>query len=107
MYGRPGIGKSILTKKIAVNWSRGEKENLKEFNVLLLVKLWDVCDEKDLCSMIKKAEMLPSDDPEVFNRLYNHILEHQRKVLLVLDGFDEYRWQIITSSWDLARYTSQ
>ena len=90
VYGRPGIGKSTFTKKLAVDWSRGEKENLKEFNVLLLVKLRDVCDEKDHCSMIKKAELLSGDDPEVFYQLYNHILEHQQKVLLVLDGFDEY-----------------
>ena len=40
--------------------------------------------------MIKKAELLPGDDPEVFNQLYNYILAHQQKVLLVLDGFDEY-----------------
>ena len=90
VYGRPGIGKSTFTKKLAVDWSRGEKENLNEFNVLLLVKLRDVCDEEDLCSMIKKAELLSGDDPEVFNQLYNYILEHQQKVLLVLDGFDEY-----------------
>ena len=90
VYGRPGIGKSTFTKKLAVDWSRGEKENLNEFNVLLLVKLRDVFYEKDLCSMIKKAELLPGDDPEVFNQLYNHILAHQQKVLLVLDGFDEY-----------------
>ena len=90
VYGRPGIGKSTFTKKLAVDWSRGEKEVLKKFDVLLLIKLRDVCNTQDICAMLQKAELLSADDPVVFDQLYDYILQNQQKVLLVLDGYDEY-----------------
>ena len=90
VYGRPGIGKSIFAKKLAVDWSRGEKQILKKFDVSLLIKLRNVCNTQDVTSMLQEAELLSVDDPKVFNKLYEYILENQQKVLLVLDGYDEY-----------------
>ena len=90
VYGRPGIGKSTFAKKLAVDWSRGEKQILKKFDVSLLIKLRNVCNTQDITSMLQKAELLSVDDPKVFNKLYEYILQNQQKVLLVLDGYDEY-----------------
>ena len=90
VYGRPGIGKSTFTKKLAVDWSRGNKEVLKCFSVVLLIKLRDVCNTQNFCDMLKKAELLSSDDPVLFSQLYDYILSKQEKVLLVFDGYDEY-----------------
>ena len=90
VYGRPGIGKSTLTKKLAVDWSRGNKEILKKFAVVLLIKLRDVCNTKDFCAILQKAELLSAGDPMVFSYLYDYILHNQQKVLLILDGYDEY-----------------
>ena len=90
VYGRPGIGKSALTKKLAVDWSRGNKEILKKFAVVLLIKLRDVGNTQDFCDVLQKAELLSSGDSMVFNQLYDYILRNQQKVLLILDGYDEY-----------------
>ena len=90
VYGRPGIGKSTLTKKLAVDWSRGNKEILTKFAVVLLIKLRDVCNTPDFCAMLQKAELLSAGDPMVFSQLYEYILHNQQKVLLILDGYDEY-----------------
>ena len=90
VYGRPGIGKSTLTKKLAVDWSRSNKEILKKFAVVLLIKLRDVCNTQDFSAMLEKAELLSAGDPVVFTHLYDYILRNQQEVLLILDGYDEY-----------------
>ena len=40
--------------------------------------------------MLQEAELLSVDDPAVINKLYEYVLQNQQKVLLVLDGYDEY-----------------
>ena len=90
VYGKPGVGKSTFSKKLAVDWARGEKEILKQFTVLLLIKLRDVCNTPSVCAMLEQAELLSAENPLVFKQLYDYILQNQEKVLLILDGFDEY-----------------
>ena len=90
VYGKPGIGKSTFTQKLAVDWTRGEKEILKKFDVLLLIKLRDVCDVEDFCAILKTAELLSADEPMAVNNMYEYVRQNQEKVLLVLDGYDEY-----------------
>ena len=91
VYGGPGIGKSTFAKKLAVDWSRGNKEILiKKFAVVLLIKLRDVCNTKDFGAVLKKAELLSADDSVVCNQLHDYIRRNQQKVLLIFDGYDEY-----------------
>ena len=102
VYGRPGIGKSTFTQKIAVDWARGEKKILKKFDVLLLINLRDVTDSQDFPTMLKTAELLSADDPMAFHRLDKYVRENQEKVLLVLDGYDEYsgaRSSLVDKIW--------
>ena len=73
-----------------MDWANGEKEILKKFTLLLLIRLRDVCDIPDLCSILKTAELLSADDPMAVDNLYEYVRQNQEKVLLILDGYDEY-----------------
>ena len=90
VYGRPGIGKSTFTQKVAVDWANGTTKILEKFNLSLLIRLRDVCGISDLCTMLKTAELLSADDPMAVNNLCEYVRQNQEKVLLILDGYDEY-----------------
>ena len=90
VYGRPGIGKSTFCKKAAYDWSKALKEILNNFIILLLIKLRDVCDLEDIRDVLRASKLLASDGPISVDSLYDYIINNQDKVLLILDGYDEY-----------------
>ena len=90
VYGRPGIGKSTFCKKAAYDWSKTLKEILMDFTILLLIKLRDVCDLEDIRDVLRASKLLASDGPISVDSLYDYIINNQDKVLLILDGYDEY-----------------
>ena len=90
VYGRPGIGKSTFCKKAAYDWSKASKEVLMNFYIFLLIKLRDVCDLEDIRDVLRASKLLASDGPISVDSLYDYIINNQDKVLLILDGYDEY-----------------
>ena len=90
VYGRPGIGKSTFCKKAAYDWSKASKEVLMNFYIFLLIKLRDVCDLEDIRDVLRASKLLASDGPISVDSLYDYIIDNQDKVLLILDGYDEY-----------------
>lgn len=90
VYGIPGIGKSTFAKKIALDWARSKKEILKKFDVLLMIPLRNVCGCSTFRDILIEAKLFSTEDQRFIDGLNRYILDHQDKVLLVLDGFDEY-----------------
>ena len=90
VYGRPGIGKSTFCKKAAYDWSKALREILMNFCILLLIKLRDVCDVGNIRDVLRASKLLASDGPISVDSLYDYIINNQDKVLLILDGYDEY-----------------
>lgn len=90
VYGRPGIGKSTFAQKIAIDWARGKKEILKNFDVLLMIPLRSVCESETFCNLLKAAKLFSVEDKRLTDSIHKYILQNKDKVLLVLDGFDEY-----------------
>ena len=90
VYGRPGIGKTTFCKKAAYDWSKALKEILMNFCILLLIKLRDVCDVENIRDVLRASKLLASDGPISVDSLYDYIINNQDKVLLILDGYDEY-----------------
>jgi len=90
IYGRPGIGKTTFSKKTAFDWSQQRKEILKKFDIVLQIRLRDVCDLHEVPAIFTAAKLLAADGALSSDGLYKYILQNQEKVLLILDGYDEY-----------------
>ncbi|CAH3184192.1 unnamed protein product, partial [Porites lobata] len=91
VHGRPGIGKTVFTQKATFDWSQHRfKGTTGRFDLVLLVKLRDVCDLNDVPAILNDANLLASDGPVSTKNLYDYVRRHQENVLLILDGYDEY-----------------
>ncbi|CAH3158749.1 unnamed protein product, partial [Porites evermanni] len=91
VHGRPGIGKTVFTQKATFDWSQHRfKGKIGRFDLVLLVKLRDVCDLNDVSAILNDANLLASDGPVSTENLYDYVRRHQENVLLILDGYDEY-----------------
>ena len=86
-----GIGKTVFTKKATFDWSQQRySETLGEFDLVLLVRLRDVSNLQDVPSILRACEVLDSNGAISVHNLYDYVCRHQEKVLLILDGYDEY-----------------
>ncbi|XP_072182088.1 baculoviral IAP repeat-containing protein 1-like [Diadema setosum] len=86
LQGERGIGKTTLCAKIAWDWSHGRI--LQDLDMVLLIPLRDVTDAKSVSCIVKRY--LSDSNTATPNQIDNYISTSQNKVLLVLDGFDEY-----------------
>ena len=90
-YCHLGIGKTVFTKKATFDWSQQRySETLGAFDLVLLVRLRDVSDLQDVPSILTACEVLDSNGAISVHNLYDYVCRHQEKVLLILDGYDEY-----------------
>ncbi|XP_073255688.1 uncharacterized protein [Porites lutea] len=86
-----GIGKTVFTQKVTFDWSQQTfPQTLGAFDLVLLVRLRDISDLQDVPSILAASRALASDGTVSVDNLYNYVRRHQEKVLLILDGYDEY-----------------
>ena len=90
VYGRPGVGKSTFSRKTAFDWANKRTGILRKFDVVLLIKLRDVCYSKDIRDVLEDSKLLAGDEVDIVDGVYDYIVRNQEKVLLILDGYDEY-----------------
>ncbi|XP_074610423.1 uncharacterized protein LOC141864545 isoform X2 [Acropora palmata] len=89
--GSPGIGKTTFCLKLAYDWANQSSSaaSLPEFELVLLLKCRDI--DGDLTEAITE-QLFPKDvskdaREELFRFLVD--IEHQERVLIILDGLDE------------------
>jgi GTPase SAR1 family protein len=87
VLGRPGIGKTMLTKKLLQQWKQNEDKLFWYGKVVILLQL-RIFNNKNvtLREMLAYGEGVSSD---VFERIYNLILQNPAKTVLIFDGLDE------------------
>ncbi|CAB3992336.1 NACHT, LRR and PYD domains-containing 14-like [Paramuricea clavata] len=87
VIGRPGIGKSMLTKKLLHQWKRQEDEFWRgKIVILLQFRAFYEKNNVTLREMLSYGEGL---SPHDFNAVYEQTLLNPTKIVLIFDGFDE------------------
>ena len=98
MQGQTGIGKSTFVKKLLVDWvevnkAAGDEQAavLKNFELVVAVNLKEVSKCQSLKDVIRLSNVFAKEDKCMTENLVDYISNNQEKVLLIFDGYDEYR----------------
>ena len=98
MQGTTGIGKSTFVKKLLVDWVDVQKETgdeetavLKNFELVVAVNLKEVSKCQSFRDVIRLSGVFAKEDKYMTEGLVDYITNNQEKVLLIFDGYDEYR----------------
>ncbi|KAL9979417.1 hypothetical protein ACROYT_G017086 [Oculina patagonica] len=68
-----------------------QKAALKNFELVLVINLKEVSKCPSLRDVISRCNIFPEEETALVEGLLNYITKNQEKVLLVFDGYDEYR----------------
>ncbi|KAJ8018048.1 NACHT, LRR and PYD domains-containing protein 3 [Holothuria leucospilota] len=95
--GEPGFGKSTLLLQQAYDWCTSSTESpLNNSYIFILLRLKDVTDTPNVYDAIKM--MLPEDLPITREDIKAIVTSGHWKLVLALDGYDEYSGMENTSS---------
>ena len=84
------MGKSTAMKQIALSWADGSADELNEFNFVFHVALKGVKDNKNIEEIILSQHRALFGN-KVQSQEIRSVLEEDQKVLIILDGHDEYK----------------
>ncbi|XP_072175694.1 uncharacterized protein [Diadema setosum] len=87
VQGEGGAGKTTLCAKIAWDWCQGRI--LQDLDMVLVIPLRDVTDFKSIGGIVKKY--LSDSNAAMTNQIDNYISKNLNKILLIFDGFDEFK----------------
>ena len=100
VQGETGIGKSTFVKKLAMDWAELDENRLtdeqrailKKFELAVIIDLKKVSKYQNLRDIISASHIFADEDTAMKDGLLSYITHNQDKVLLVFDGYDEYRF---------------
>ena len=100
LQGQTGIGKSTFVKKLAMDWAELDENRLtdeqrailKKFELAVIIDLKKVSKHKRFRDIISASHIFADEDTAMKDGLLSYITHNQDKVLLVFDGYDEYRF---------------
>ena len=93
IVGEAGVGKTTLLGKIAYDWATGKR--LQDIDLLFFVRLHEINKSTHFSKMFreKRSDGFTFDN----QKLRDYMRRNQRKIVLLLDGLDEYRGDIQAS----------
>ncbi|KAL9979393.1 hypothetical protein ACROYT_G017049 [Oculina patagonica] len=80
-----------------------QKAALKNFELVLVINLKVVSKCPSLRDVISRCNIFPEEEATLVEGLLNYITKNQEKVLLVFDGYDEYRCGRNSEIYDIFR----
>ena len=100
VQGQTGIGKSTFVKKLAIDCAELDENRLtdeqrailKKFELVVIIDLKKVSKHKRFRDIINASHIFADEDTAMKDGLLSYITHNQDKVLLVFDGYDEYRF---------------
>ncbi|CAH3165111.1 unnamed protein product, partial [Porites evermanni] len=105
--GNPGMGKTTYCQKLAYDWSVGEippDASFPEGKILLLLKCRDMYMKTANIEEAIDDQLLPQDaNKKEKQDLFHFIRSNQSRILLVLDGLDELRDDLVKGFLPLIR----
>lgn len=99
LTGRPGIGKSLFSLNLIRNWAFDRlfenKENERSPNIqfaylLLFRQLSSLGDKEMNLQELLNYSPLRDDNSAIGDSLFEYLIRNPSKVLIILDGYDEY-----------------
>ena len=99
VQGQTGIGKSTFVNRLLVDWVEVNKRSsgqqaavLNNFELVVAVNLKEVSKCQSLKDVIRLSNVFAKEDKCMTENLVDYISNNQEKVLLIFDGYDEYRY---------------
>lgn len=91
LLGPPGIGKTVISQKIMLDWACG-KLYTDRFNIVLYLSgraINQIVGEVNISSLVAQSSKLHCPD-----NLMKSAFNDPTKVLIIIDGFDELKWTL-------------
>ncbi|XP_066020326.1 NACHT, LRR and PYD domains-containing protein 3-like [Pocillopora verrucosa] len=91
IVGRPGIGKTLCCIKLLRDWAFEKVKSQIQFDAAFFVKFrrFNSADDLSLRELLTQSEHSTSDHLD--DEVWNYILQHPEGVLILFDGFDEFK----------------
>ena len=107
VVGRPGIGKSLLCERLLRDWSKGElfHDKKRQFKYAFLFPFRSFFTKSDEKICLRKLLTRASNlDGDLDDHVFQEMLDHPEKILLVFDGLDEFKDHKSCTVNDASRY---
>ncbi|XP_028401002.1 NACHT, LRR and PYD domains-containing protein 14-like [Dendronephthya gigantea] len=91
VLGRPGIGKTVLTRKIMYNWAKEHNDKIYHNKVPFYFKFREFNFNKMQDITIKKFLQFGTElNEDEFESIFEEILRNPQNAIFVFDGLDEF-----------------